>query len=100
MDWQTKEIRSAEKKEKEVKEVTPGYIRTELIDKQGDTLVITGGRQSRGECKQIVLHIPGEIIDKVDKYGFGTKSAVYLGLIEFGLKELEKQGKTLKVEVG
>ena len=70
-----------------------------LLDQNDTRLVRAAGRQSRGETTPQALHLPNEIKGIIDNQGFGARSSIIIGLIYFALDELERQKKTLEIEI-
>lgn len=53
---------------------------------------------SKVPVKQVLLKMPEYLKDKIGQASMGHEQTVCLGLIEFALLQLEKEGKTLVVE--
>lgn len=70
-----------------------------LVDRVDTRLVRAAGRQSRGGTTPQVLHLPDDIKERVESQGFGARSSILVGLLYFALDELERQQKTLEVEI-
>jgi hypothetical protein len=69
------------------------------VPRTDDKLVRSAGKQSRGNTSQQVIFLPNDLKKKIESRGFGPNSSAIIGLVQFALDELEKQEKTLEIEV-
>lgn len=71
-------------------------LRTEPLRNE---LVVVKGQIKRGDvAKSSYLMIPGPTISRLEKVMMGALTPGIIGLIEFGLDELERQGLTLVID--
>lgn len=72
---------------------------TPLNGFQDDTRVIVKGKIRRGDvAKQLLLQLPAATNDRLKVAVLGPQAPGIVGLIEWALQELDRQGKILIIE--